>query len=123
MLHKHPLYRLWSSIKQRCHTESSRDYPRYGGRGIVMSAEWKASFEQFAADMGERPDGFQIDRIDNDGPYSKANCRWASPRENSNNRRNTIMVDGEPLAIVARRLGVPHPTALWRHHRGRPISG
>lgn len=88
-----------------------------------MSDAWRDSFETFAADMGDRPEGAQIDRINNDGPYSKENCRWSSPRENSNNRRNTIIVDGEPLAMLARRLGVPHPTALWRYHRGQPIGG
>jgi len=123
MLHKHPLYGVWGSIKRRCYSESCRDYARYGGRGIVMSDDWRVSFEAFLADMGDRPGGAQIDRIDNSGPYSKENCRWSSPRENSNNRRNTIVVDGEPLAMMARRLGVPYATALWRHHHGRAIGG
>ncbi len=80
-------YNAWSSMKRRCYDTSLSNYPRYGGRGITYDPRWE-SFTAFLEDMGEAPEGSQLDREDNDGPYCKNNCRWSTPKANSNNKSN-----------------------------------
>ena len=84
-------YTTWQGMKARCGNVDSRDYYRYGGRGISYDPKWE-DFVNFLSDMGHKPKGKSLDRIDNNGNYCKENCRWATNKEQSNNRRNDVYV-------------------------------
>jgi hypothetical protein len=80
------VYQAWHSMLQRCCNPANRSYANYGGRGICVCERWR-SFVNFLADMGEPPPGLSIDRINNDGNYAPGNCRWATPSQQTQNRR------------------------------------
>ena len=80
-------YRSWRSMLTRCRDPKSNRYQYYGGRGISVCDRWKESFKNFLVDMGERPAGKSLDRLDNDGNYEPSNCRWATPSEQRLNSR------------------------------------
>lgn len=86
-----PTFSVWRSMHARCSNPKHPSYQNYGGRGVKVCESWKA-FEAFLDDMGARPEGMTLDRIDNDGSYCKENCRWISMKENSNNRRNNRLL-------------------------------
>lgn len=99
---KSSTHSIWCGMKKRCYTPTCVAYKHYGGRGILVCERWRTSFQNFVSDMGERPEGKSLDRIDNDGPYSPENCRWTGMKEQSRNtRKNTrVSIFGETKVLV-----------------------
>jgi len=102
-------YRSWTSMRGRCLNKNDPAYPRYGGRGISVCQQW-GSFEQFLSDMGERPENTTLDRINVDEDYTPENCRWATSKQQSRNRRRSVnlSLNGETRCVAewAEHLGV-----------------
>jgi hypothetical protein len=115
------IYRTWRHMHDRCYTENNEEFKNYGGRGIAVDPSWH-SFGVFFADMGDAPDGMSLDRKDNNANYSKDNCRWATPTEQSMNRRvnNRLTVNGvtQPMTAWARELNIIPNTVSHRLARG-----
>jgi hypothetical protein len=93
-LTKTPTYRIWSGMKTRCTNKKSTNYELYGGRGIKICERWMR-FENFLKDMGDRPIGLTLDRIDVNGDYEPNNCQWATKKEQAANRRKMRMINKE----------------------------
>lgn len=115
-------YRAWSHAKARCNNPKDGKYADYGGRGIKMCAAWERSFSSFLKDMGPRPAGTTLDRVNVDGDYGPDNCRWATATEQVTNRRLSLYVDHQgqrlPLTEYARIRGVPYKALHARIRRG-----
>jgi hypothetical protein len=115
-------YLSWNAMRERCYNRNYHAYARYGGRGISVCDRWLGSFEDFLADMGERPPGKTIDRRDNDGNYEPENCFWATKAEQARNKRSNrwITFQGEArcLAEWAELFNVRYNTLRMRLSRG-----
>lgn len=118
-----PEYSSWMAAIYRCHNPASKDFFRYGGIGVSVCERWRNSFPNFLSDMGDRPAGTTLDRWPNkSGNYEPGNCRWATPKEQSRNRRSSVYViwNGEEahLSDVAANLGISYGAAFNRYKRG-----
>lgn len=116
-----PEFFTWTDIQTRCHNKNATSYKDYGGRGIVVCARWRESFEAFLTDMGKRPTPkHSIDRLNNNGNYEPGNCRWATNFEQANNKRNThlLTIDGvtKPLSQWAKESGLSLGT-MWQREK------
>lgn len=139
-----PEYESWKSMLARCHNPNAHAYQHYGGRGITVCRRWRASFLSFYEDMGPRPHGHSIDRIDNNKGYSKKNCKWSTQKQQTRNmRRNRVIAykgKSQPLLAWAEETGISYqvlqnrlkktqsldevflPTGSWYKFRTNPHS-
>jgi hypothetical protein len=118
--HAHkPTYSSWTNMKNRCLNPNHAAYPLYAGRGIRICERWLHSFDNFLADMGERPPGKTLDRVNNDGHYEQGNCRWATWVEQIRNRTHfkpRIDFTGRTFGrlTVISRSRVEHGKVYWQ---------
>lgn len=120
-----PEHISWCAMRQRCLDKNSKDYANYGGRGIDIDPRW-ADFRVFFADMGKRPRGTTLGRINNDEGYWPWNCRWETDTRQCSNRRTTrsLTYNGRTLTLAewARELGVPRQTIRYRVAAGWEVA-
>jgi hypothetical protein len=120
-----PIYRTWIAMASRCNNPNHSAYRDYGGRGIKICERWK-KFENFYEDMGDKPPGMTIDRIDNDGDYSPSNCRWVTSKEQSRNKRSNVWVtfNGKTMTVAdwARETGLRAEKIRYRLKAGWPTE-
>lgn len=125
-LHKHPMYRTWAGMKSRCSNPKDAWYRRYGGRGIKVCERW-LDFANFYADVGDRPKGHTLDRIDNDGDYTPENVRWATPPQQQETKTQTsryLTAFGVTRTVDewADHTGLAKGTIFMRLHRGWSVA-
>lgn len=115
-------FAVWKSMRSRCQCVAHTSYHNYGGKGITVCQRWDESFEAFLADMGEKPDGMTLDRIDSTGNYEPGNCRWANRETQATNRRVNVFIEYQGLRLTisqwAKRLGVPFTSLSGRIKKG-----
>jgi len=116
-----PTYSSWSAMKSRCNNKNATGYKNYGGRGITVCDRWDL-YENFYKDMGERPTGTTLDKIDNNGNYYKDNCRWATQKEQTNNRRTCRFITArgktQTVSQWGEELHINSSTIIERLNRG-----
>ena len=116
-------YEIWTSMKQRCGNKNHQFYHHYGGRGITVCDRWLDSFENFFLDLGPKTaKGYSLERVNNNLGYTPENCKWATQREQTNNRRVTVFITarGKTMSQAewARELGVIPETLGYRRRHG-----
>ena len=116
------VYQSWCSAKGRCNNPNNPKFPAYGGRGIKMCERWSKSFTAFKLDMGNRPEGHTLERLDVNGWYCKENCIWATVQVQNENRRNAswLNFNGQEMKLVdvARKTGIKAGTLRMRIVQG-----
>jgi hypothetical protein len=121
---KSATYTSWARMKQRCTNPNATQWKYYGGRGITVSEKWRESFSAFLSDMGARPQNMTLDRIDSDGDYTPDNCRWATRKDQCNNRRTNRLItyNGETLTLTqwSDRTGIRVGTIWARINKNWP---
>jgi len=115
-------YGIWQAMKRRCNNKNNPDFHRYGGRGITVCQRWMDSFANFYADMGKRPHGHSIDRIDVNGNYEPLNCKWSDSIQQANNKSTNVRYEygdeTHTIAEWARISGIPQTLLRKRLHDG-----
>lgn len=110
-----PEWHAWRNMLQRCSNPNAQAYHNYGARGLTVCKRWE-KFENFLADMGPRPEGHTLERVNNEKGYKPSNCVWATPEQQNRNTRTSrwLTANGERMLLVdwARRLGTK-PTTIW----------
>lgn len=118
-------YEIWVGMHQRCSNPNHHVFFRYGGRGIKVCERW-ADYASFLADMGERPEGLSLERINNDGNYEPGNCSWSTMAQQARNTSRTVMItyNGETMCMKdwAHRIGLRQDTLWYRLKRGMSIE-
>lgn len=121
MTKQSPLYVTWARMLGRCRNPNNTKYPQYGGRGISVCERWH-TFVSFAEDMGPKPDGMSLDRIDVNGNYEPGNCRWATDQEQQRNKNNNrlLTLDGQTKCVTewAELCGLKESTIRERLRKG-----
>lgn len=124
----HPLYHVWLQMMYRCYKRTSKNYEKYGGRGIKVCQEWHdfLEFVRWSDSVGGRPDGYSLDRIDNNGNYGPSNCRWATMKVQNTNKSDNIVIKyngvSRTLSEWAEHLGIKWVTLHNRYVRGWSIE-
>lgn len=121
---KHALYQTYCGMHNRCYRPNQPAYKNYGARGITVCERWRNSFEAFLEDMGPRPPGHSIDRIDTNGNYEPSNCKWSTVKENCRNMRTKrmVVIDGVEMHVsaAAEIYGLNPRTIYYRVKQGWP---
>jgi hypothetical protein len=121
-----PTYRSWECMISRCYNQRNVKYPIYGARGIEVCERWRSTYVEFLRDMGEKPAGYTLDRIDSDGNYEPGNCRWSDSVTQNTNRRGVTLYEWQgghyALPALCRLLAINLNTARTRLRRGLPIE-
>ncbi len=120
---RHPEYRIWGEMLQRCENPNSNRYYTHGARGIKVCERWRHSYTAFIEDMGRRPaKELTLERRDNDGNYEPGNCYWATRVEQARNRRNSLSItiggQTKPLLVWAEETGIKYATIYYRLKAG-----
>jgi hypothetical protein len=119
---KSRVYTIWKGMRRRCQSPKALEYRNYGARGISVCERWQ-TFENFLSDMGEPEDGLTIERINNDGNYEPSNCKWASYKDQLNNRRNNHYVSAfgrrRTLTQWSEEMNIPTSTIKNRLYRAK----
>lgn len=123
---RHPSeYRIWKNMRGRCNSPTNNSYADYGGRGIKVDGRWD-DFGAFMQDMGERPDGCSLDRVDVNGDYGPHNCRWATDKEQANNKRSSrvLEINGETRTLQqwCDHFKVGRKTVVYRLSQGWTVE-
>lgn len=111
-----PEYKTWQSMLNRCRNENDPSYKNYGDRGISVCKSWE-KFEGFYADMGERPEGFSIERIDVNGNYEPENCIWASSKDQGNNTRTNVRIEHKGITKTIAQWADEFSIPYWKLHQ------
>jgi len=122
-----PEYIAWTQARYRCGKKDHPNYRNYGGRGISVCDRWQDSFDAFYADMGPRPsDKHSLERVDNDKGYSPENCKWATSKEQGNNKRSCRIIEHEGVSLNvtqwAQAVGMCRNTLTGRLNRGKSVD-